>query len=126
MTYTQKNVMDVQGSCTSITSVLHNLTNSHLDIKYFRLPTKIKLSDIFSTHMDPTVAEYSVNQTLTSNTYLVSIINISIKLERIINFSSVTQSFSFNIQGGNFHLKVGGAKSSGNAGDPMLGVAVIS
>ena len=26
--------------------------------------------------------------------------------------------------GGNFHLKVGGAKSSGNAGDPMLGVAV--
>ena len=28
------------------------------------------------------------------------------------------------IQGGNFHLKVGGAKSSGNAGDPMLGVAV--
>ena len=28
-------------------------------------------------------------------------------------------------QGGNFHLKVGWAKSSGNAGDPMLGVAVI-
>ena len=28
------------------------------------------------------------------------------------------------IQGGNFHLKVGGAKSSGNAGDPMLGFAV--
>ena len=27
-------------------------------------------------------------------------------------------------QGGNFHLKVGGAKSSGNAGDPLLGVAV--
>ena len=27
-------------------------------------------------------------------------------------------------RGGNFHLKVGGAKSSGNAGDPMLGVAV--
>ena len=27
-------------------------------------------------------------------------------------------------QGGNFHLKVGGTKSSGNAGDPMLGVAV--
>ena len=27
------------------------------------------------------------------------------------------------LQGGNFHLKVGGAKSSGNAGDPMLGVA---
>ena len=26
--------------------------------------------------------------------------------------------------GGIFHLKVGGAKSSGNAGDPMLGVAV--
>ena len=25
-------------------------------------------------------------------------------------------------QGGNFHLKVEGAKSSGNAGDPMLGV----
>ena len=25
------------------------------------------------------------------------------------------------LQGGNFHLKVGGAKSSGNAGDPMLG-----
>ena len=24
-----------------------------------------------------------------------------------------------------FHLKVGGAKSSGNAGDPMMGVAVI-
>ena len=30
-------------------------------------------------------------------------------------------------QGGNFHLKVGGgAQSSGNAGDPMLGVAVIT
>ena len=27
--------------------------------------------------------------------------------------------------GGHFHLKVGGAKSRGNAGDPMLGVAVI-
>ena len=27
-------------------------------------------------------------------------------------------------QGGNFHLKVGGAKSSGNAGDPMQEVAV--
>ena len=27
------------------------------------------------------------------------------------------------VQGGNFLLKVGGAKSSGNAGDPMLGVA---
>ena len=26
--------------------------------------------------------------------------------------------------GGNFHLKVGGAKSSGSAGDPMLGFAV--
>ena len=31
---------------------------------------------------------------------------------------------TFTSQGGNFHLKVGGAKSSGNAGDPMLGVAV--
>ena len=30
----------------------------------------------------------------------------------------------WHISGGNFHLKVGGAKSSGNAGDPMLGVAV--
>ena len=30
----------------------------------------------------------------------------------------------FLIQGGNFHLKVGGAKSSGNAGDPMLEFAV--
>ena len=29
------------------------------------------------------------------------------------------------MQGVNFHLKVGGAKSSGNAGDPMMGVAVI-
>ena len=29
-------------------------------------------------------------------------------------------------QGGYFHLKVGGSKSSGNAGDPMLGVAVSS
>ena len=28
-------------------------------------------------------------------------------------------------QGGNFHLKVGGAKSSGNTGDPLLGVAVV-
>ena len=28
------------------------------------------------------------------------------------------------MQGGNFHLKVGGAKSSGNADDPMLGIAV--
>ena len=27
-------------------------------------------------------------------------------------------------QGGNFHLKIGGAQSSGNAGDPMLRVAV--
>ena len=30
------------------------------------------------------------------------------------------------VSGGNFHLKVGGGgKSSGNADDPMLGVAVI-
>ena len=29
---------------------------------------------------------------------------------------------TFRTRGGNFHLKVGGAKSSGNAGDPMLGV----
>ena len=29
-----------------------------------------------------------------------------------------------HLSGGYFHLKVGGAKSSGNAGDPMLGVAV--
>ena len=35
----------------------------------------------------------------------------------------VTPSATSN-QGGNFHLKVGGAKSSGNAGDPMLRVAV--
>ena len=28
-------------------------------------------------------------------------------------------------RGGNFQLKVGGAESSANAGDPMLGVAVI-
>ena len=28
-------------------------------------------------------------------------------------------------RGGNFHLKVGRAKSSGNGGDPMLGVALI-
>ena len=38
-----------------------------------------------------------------------------------------TLPFVMEYQGGNFHLKVGGegAKSSGNAGDPMLGVAVI-
>ena len=30
-------------------------------------------------------------------------------------------SSTLYVQGGNFHLKVGGAKSSGNAGDPMLG-----
>ena len=36
----------------------------------------------------------------------------------------VVPAFSSGVQGGNFHLKVGGAKSSGNAGDPMLGVAV--
>ena len=35
-----------------------------------------------------------------------------------------TLPFVMEYQGGNFHLKVGGAKSS-NAGDPMLGVAVI-
>ena len=35
------------------------------------------------------------------------------------------RTFAPGQQGGNFHLKVGGAKSSGNAGDPMLGVAVI-
>ena len=29
------------------------------------------------------------------------------------------------LQGGNFHLKVGGAKSSGNAGDPMLGLQSV-
>ena len=29
------------------------------------------------------------------------------------------------VRGGNFHLKVRGAKSSGSAGDPMLGVAVV-
>ena len=32
--------------------------------------------------------------------------------------------FVLGEQGGNSHLKVGGAKSSGNAGDPMLGIAV--
>ena len=46
---------------------------------------------------DPTVTEYSVNQTLISNTYLVSIIKMSIKWERVIYFSSATQSFSFSI-----------------------------
>ena len=33
--------------------------------------------------------------------------------------------FVLDFQGGNFHLKVGGAKSRSNAGDPMLRVAVI-
>ena len=46
---------------------------------------------------DSTVTENSVNRTPRSNTYLVSIIKISIKWERVIKFSSVTQSFSFNI-----------------------------
>ena len=36
-----------------------------------------------------------------------------------------TLPFVMEYQGGNFHLKVGGAKNSGNAGDPMLGDAVI-
>ena len=40
-------------------------------------------------------------------------------LHAIVKESSSTTK----LQGGNFHLKVGGAKSSGNAGDPMLGVA---
>ena len=39
--------------------------------------------------------------------------------------SDVMIQCKYVYQGGNFHLKVGGAKSSGNAGDPMLGVAVI-
>ena len=30
-------------------------------------------------------------------------------------------SYILYFRGGNFHLKVGGAKSSGNACDPMLG-----
>ena len=48
---------------------------------------------------------------------------------------SLSVEFQFNFvfpsrkgvqeQGGTFHLKVGRVKSSGNAGDPMLGVAVI-
>ena len=37
---------------------------------------------------------------------------------------SLLHILCIHIPGGNFHLKVGGAKSSGNAGDPMLGVAV--
>ena len=32
-----------------------------------------------------------------------------------------TAVYNSPLQGGNFHLKVGGAKSNGNAGDPMLG-----
>ena len=39
--------------------------------------------------------------------------------------TAVNTIYLLIVQGGNFHLKVGGAKSSGNAGDPMLGVAVI-
>ena len=42
-----------------------------------------------------------------------------------IYFISIYNKITNRIAGGNFHLKVGGAKSSGNAGDPMLGVAVI-
>ena len=45
----------------------------------------------------------------------------------LFNYSiiwSKTYATRILMQGGNFHLKVGGAKSSGNAGDPMLGVAV--
>ena len=34
---------------------------------------------------------------------VVNIINISVKWERVINFSSVTQSFSFNISQLMFH-----------------------
>ena len=46
--------------------------------------------------------------------------------ESVMEFMSGKYVFvSLPTQGGNFHLKVGGAKSSGNAGDPMLGVAVI-
>ena len=36
----------------------------------------------------------------------------------------MSRVYGVKSQGGNFHLKVGGAKSSSNAGDPMLGVAV--
>ena len=42
--------------------------------------------------------------------------------------TEVKQALTMAGQGGNFHLKVGeggGGKSSGNAGNPMLGVAVI-
>ena len=46
---------------------------------------------------DSTVTENSVNRTPRSSKYLVSIIKISIKWERVIKFSSVTQSFRFNI-----------------------------
>ena len=49
----------------------------------------------------------------------------SLTLE-VLDLGAVTFRYSERTQnrGGNFHLKVGGAKSSGNAGDPMLGVAV--
>ena len=53
-------------------------------------------------------------------------------LGKVLGKVSVVSAISIKVglaisslfQGGNFHLKVGRAKSSGNAGDPMLGVAV--
>ena len=42
----------------------------------------------------------------------------------IVSLTIFTITLALPTQGGNFHLKVGGAKSSGNAGDPMLRVAV--
>ena len=47
-----------------------------------------------------------------------------IKLALYLNHTLCPSTNSIT-QGGNFHLKVGGAKSCGNAGDPILGVAVI-
>ena len=39
-------------------------------------------------------------------------------------YTLIVRCFKIHIAGGNFHLKVGGAKSSSNAGDPMLGFTV--
>ena len=71
--------------------------NTNDPVLFFKIHilSAIELYSRTSELRTPTVTEYSANRTLTLNTYLISIINISIQWERVINFSSVTQSFSF-------------------------------
>ena len=59
--------------------------------------SKVKVCSRTSELRTPQFWNRQSTQTLTSNTDLVSIVKLPIDWERVVTFSSVTQSFSFNI-----------------------------